>query len=254
MEGSQSFGEKYSRIYDLLYSDKDYKRECDFLEEIFIRFDVGVSRILDLGCGSGGHAVILSQRGYSVVGVDRSPHMIRKALEKLKDPKGCEFFVGDVRHFRTPERFDAVISMFAVASYQTENEDVISFFGTAYEHLRPGGVFVFDFWFGPAVLRERPQVRLKEVRCGDLRVVRVSEPRMDVLRSTVDVVFRVFVVERDDFEEFEEIHRMRFFFASELTFMLRSVGFSDVFFFPFLDLSREPGETDWNVLCVSFRK
>lgn len=251
-----SFGEKYSEVYDIIYSDKDYKKECDFLEEIFSKFGSKISSILDLGCGSGGHSVILSDRGYKIVGVDKSPHMIKRAKEKAKSKNlDCTFLEHDIRYFKTNTKFDAVISMFAVASYQTENEDVISFFKTAFDHLRSGGLFTFDFWFGPAVLREKPQVKIKEINQDDLKIIRITEPKTDILNNTVDVNFKVFIINRNNnvVEEFEEKHKMRFFFAKEIKYMLENVGFHKVNFFPFLDLSREPTDSDWNISCISIK-
>lgn len=248
-----SFGEKYSDIYDIIYSDKDYEKECDFLEEIFSKFGDKISSILDLGCGSGGHSIILSNRGYKIVGVDRSPYMVKKAREKAK--KECLFLEHDIRNFRMNREFDAVISMFAVASYQIENDDVISFFRTAFEHLRSGGLFTFDFWFGPAVLNEKPQVKIKEINHQNLKIVRITEPRLDILSNTVDVNFKVFIIDKNNniVEDFEEKHRMRFFFVKELVYMLGNVGFSEPKFFPFLDLQRNPNDSDWNVSCVSIK-
>ena len=56
---------KYGRYYDLIYSGKDYSAECDYVEECIRCFSViPVGRILDVGCGTGSHAVILAKRGY----------------------------------------------------------------------------------------------------------------------------------------------------------------------------------------------
>src|SRR5207248_11417549 len=68
------FGPQYAEAYDTLYRDKDYSAECDAIEHVFRLYGIGpVRRVLDLGCGTGGHAVPLAERGYEVVGVDRSP-------------------------------------------------------------------------------------------------------------------------------------------------------------------------------------
>lgn len=59
-----SFGEGLARIYDLIYEDKDYEGECDFIGEIFQRFSSHpVETILDGGCGTGGHVIPLARRG-----------------------------------------------------------------------------------------------------------------------------------------------------------------------------------------------
>jgi len=51
----------YASSYDGLYRDKDYEAECDFLEQIFARYArAPIRTILDLGCGTGGHALALT--------------------------------------------------------------------------------------------------------------------------------------------------------------------------------------------------
>ena len=62
-----SFGERLVRIYDLIYEDKDYEGECNFVEEILQRFSPHpVETILDGGCGTGNHVIPLAERGYRV--------------------------------------------------------------------------------------------------------------------------------------------------------------------------------------------
>jgi len=86
------FGQVYADQYDLLYSDKNYEAECDLIEEVFRRYaKSSVETILDLGCGTGGHAFPLARRGYRVTGVDRSAEMLAHAREKtsvLQLPEG----------------------------------------------------------------------------------------------------------------------------------------------------------------------
>jgi len=67
------FDKLYAGTYDALYQDKDYEAECDFLQQVFARYaQAPIRAILDLGCGTGGHALPLARRGYALTGVDRS--------------------------------------------------------------------------------------------------------------------------------------------------------------------------------------
>src|SRR5947209_19234510 len=88
------FGQEYASIYNLLYEDKDYAAECDVLERVFRTFGSRqVHRVLDLGCGTGNHAVPLAERGYQVVGVDRSEDMLARARAR---GSAAEFRSGDL--------------------------------------------------------------------------------------------------------------------------------------------------------------
>src|SRR4051794_23479888 len=72
----------YAAIYDLIYSDKDYKGEVRFVDALCKRF-VGSIRhrisVLDLACGTGRHAIQLARLGYNVRGSDISRDMVRVA-------------------------------------------------------------------------------------------------------------------------------------------------------------------------------
>ncbi len=250
-----TFG-RYARYYDLLYRDKDYAAEVDGIELLFERFSPRrVRTVLDLGCGTGGHALPLAARGYSVTGVDRSAGMLRAARAKARPAAGAASFArGDIRALRLGRRFDAVISMFAVLGYQTSDEEIRAALATAAAHLRPGGLFMFDVWFGPAVLCDPPQDREKVVREGTRRVARRTTSRIDYLSQVVAVNFATEAREgRALLERCEEEHRMRFFFPREIALLLEGAGLRQLLLAPFLRPDAEPGLSDWNVMVVAQR-
>ena len=159
--------EDYARYYDLLYRDKNYGGEVDFIDSLIKKHVPGAESILELGCGTGGHAEYLAKRGYTVHGIDISDDMLRMAARRhvgfSPELQGkTKFEKGDVRTARLGRKFDVVLSLFHVMSYQTTNEDILAAFQTAREHLNKGGIFLFDCWYGPAVLTDRPEVREKE--------------------------------------------------------------------------------------------
>ena len=82
-----------------------------------------------------------------------------------------------IRTLNLNRRFDAVISLFHVMSYQTSNENLGKAVRTAARHLAPDGIFIFDFWYGPAVLAERPERREKELSDEYIQVRRAAEPK-----------------------------------------------------------------------------
>ncbi len=90
-----SFGTQYASLYDASYSDKDYEAECDLIEEVVRRYGGGkFASVLDLGCGTGGHSLALSQRGCAGTGVDLSEPMLAQARPNAKE---VDFVRGDVR-------------------------------------------------------------------------------------------------------------------------------------------------------------
>jgi SAM-dependent methyltransferase len=244
----------YARFYDSLYEGKDYKAECDFLEQVFSKCATRkVASILDLGCGTGGHAQLLARRGYRVTGVDRSDPMLEQARSKAADLHPApEFVSGDIRTVDLNRTFDAVIAMFAVVGYMTTNEDLLAAFKTARRHLKPGGVFVFDAWSGLAVLAERPSDRYKIVDRDNERIIRFVHPELNILQQTVDVHYKVLHLRGNQVaEEVDEVHTMRYLFPQELAHHLTAVGFSIKRLSPFPRLDDELVERDWNWAVVA---
>lgn len=247
---SEVFGAGYAAAYDALYEEKDYEAECDLVERVFAQYGEGEFRsILDLGCGTGNHAIPLARRGYEVVGVDRSEAMLELAREK--GDGGPSFVLGDIRDVRLGREFDAVLVLFAVLGYQHADGDVAAALATARDHLRPGGLLLFDVWYGPAVLREKPEHRERTVENGTERIVRSSDGRLDEAAQLATVDFRVQRFEgRELVAETEETHEMRYFFAPELEAFLAAAGLRLLRLGAFPDVDAEPDETTWNVLGV----
>jgi SAM-dependent methyltransferase len=249
----QVFGQVYADQYDCLYHDKDYEAECDFLEAMFRKMNVPVKTILDLGCGTGGHAILLAQRGYEVTGVDRSENMLAIAGAKAKAADvDVEFVGGDIRTVELGRTFDAVIAMFAVMCYQTTNTDLAAACLTARRHVDPGGVFAFDGWHGPGVLTDLPTQRVKIVQNGNRRVVRFTQPVLDVVAHTVETRFIMWVTEEERIlSEVDETHMMRFLFPREVAYFLEVAGFAQVEFCPFMDLEGRLDKDCWNMMVIA---
>ncbi|HEY2595231.1 MAG TPA: methyltransferase domain-containing protein [Chloroflexota bacterium] len=245
------FGEKYAGAYDELYQDKDYAAECDLIEDVFrAHAQRPVHRVLDLGCGTGGHAARLAERGYEVVGVDRSEDMLARARQRCPS---VQFRQGDIASIDLGESFDAVLVMFAVLGYLTDNAAVAGALGAARRHLTAGGLLFADVWYGPAVLGQRPSERVKVIpTAGGGQVIRAASSELDARRDVCTVHYRLWRLEGGKLiAEVREEHPMRYFFEPELRAFLSAAGFELVRIggFPYLD--EEPSERTWNVAFVA---
>ena len=160
----------YASYYDLLYQDKDYQNEIQYILRTLEKNGVSNGNILELGSGTGKHAEELAKVGFNVHGVDLSPLMVNVANKRKNETSWnqLQFEVGDIRNFKVNKIFDAVISLFHVASYQIKNDDISAMFETAAQHLRHDGVFIFDYWYGPGVLSDPPAIRQKRLENEDI--------------------------------------------------------------------------------------
>jgi SAM-dependent methyltransferase len=249
------FGEPYADLYDAVYGEKDYGAECALVERVLGEHARGPrTRLLDLGCGTGNHALPLAARGWQVTGVDRSPEMLAHARTKLPvaGAGSARFVEGDIRTIDLGSTFDAALMMFAVLCYQTANRDVSAALAAVRRHLRPGGLFVFDVWYGPAVLVQRPSSRFREVSVPDGRVLRQSDGELDTRRHLCTVRFHLWRLRGDlVVAEAEELHSMRYFFPLELAAFLDRADLDLLRIGAFPDFDRDPDESTWNVLGVA---
>jgi SAM-dependent methyltransferase len=252
---SSPFGSIYSDAYDLLYTDKDYRSECDMLEQLLDRYSNSkVSSVLDLGCGTGNHVFEMSSRGYRVLGVDRSEDMLAVARRRLGniDIANVRLQQGDVREIDLHEQFDAVLIMFAVLGYQIENNDVLATLRASRRHLKTGSLLIFDVWYGPAVLQEKPSDRFKIIPTTDGRILRGASGQLDVSRHSCDVHYHLWRIAGDRLvAETRETHRMRYFFPQEIDLFLSQSGFSLIRLGAFPQFDRDPDLNTWNVTAVA---
>jgi SAM-dependent methyltransferase len=244
------FGRDYAAAYDALYQDKDYLAECDLIERVFLMYAQGpIRRVLDLGCGTGGHAVPLAARGYEVVGVDRSPDMLERARGR---GSSARFEFGEISSVDLGETFDAVLMMFAVLGYQVGNADVQAGLATARRHVRSNALFFCDFWYGPAVLAQRPTERVKVIDSPAGQVIRVASGELDARHDLCMVRYHVWRIQEGRVTaEVREQHPVRYFFALELELLLAAAGFELLRLGAFPSFDEEATESTWNAALVA---
>jgi SAM-dependent methyltransferase len=137
------FGELYLRIFETIHTAEHTAQEVAW---IVTALDLRPgARILDLCCGQGRHAVLLSKAGYQVTGLDRSAYMLERA-QKAAEEAGVEvrWVQGDMRWLPWRGRFDACINLFTSFGYfdaEADNQQVLHQVTHA---LEPGGIFLLD--------------------------------------------------------------------------------------------------------------
>lgn len=217
----------YAYYYNAFYQDKDYKAEALQVDALLKKYGNGITELLNLGCGTGRHDLALSQLGYDCVGIDMSPLMIDIARDYAKGKKNVHFDLADIRGYEPQKVYDAVISLFHVMSYQNSNEDILSAFQTARKALDKEGLFLFDAWYGPGVLSDKPAVRVKEIEDEKNRLIRIARPVMHDKENVVDVCYEVLVIDKESGKTrmINEVHHMRYFFRPEIELLLKEAGF-----------------------------
>ncbi len=227
------FGD-YARYYNVLYRDKDYSGETTFILNCLKRYGSCPTTLLDLGCGTGRHALEMSKRGISATGVDISTTMLAMGqslysnvpeMDAIKIP---QLLKGDVRTVRLNKTFDVVTSLFHVMSYQNTEEDALAVLETAWIHLNSGGFFLFDFWYGPGVLTDPPTERDRQMENDQTLIQRHAHPVHRVNDNIVEVQYSITLMDKISGAQsiLNEVHSMRYWFLPELRHLASQSGFS----------------------------
>lgn len=249
--------EKYSELYNLLYSDKDYSKEVDYIVKKLELYNCISKSILEYGSGTGIHGSLLVEEGFKLTGIELSEKMflIGKSLINERGIEDKFNLVNDnIVTYRDEKKYGSVISLFHVISYLTSNEDLFKVFENAFSQLESGGLFLFDLWYLPAVLNLKPQYKLKVFEDDKLKIFRFTEPKIRYNENIVDVNFKLVIADKHSNQTsfIEETHSMRYFSLPEIKFIAELNSFEIVKIEEFLS-EKEPSENTWGV-CFILRK
>ncbi len=220
------FGKYYNEIYSSFY---DYKLECDNLEIMFKRFCKSRPKeILDIGCGTGTHAIELARRGYKLTGIDVSKVMIEKAKDKAKNANlNIDFRVMDMRSMALNSKFDVAICLFGGFGYMLTNKDLKGFFKGLKSLLAKNSIFVFEFW---NVKEIKPGFRSwikAEDEKKETKLIRLNESKFDAKSKILTLSMEFFVFNKTKLlDSFTETHKLRCFDVLEIEEFLKDNNFN----------------------------
>jgi hypothetical protein len=127
-----------SHYYDLHYQEKDSAAEAAYVDQLLQRHGIAGLDLFEFASGTGRHGCLLASRGYCVNRLERSAAMVAAAQQA----EGFCRQQGDITITQLPRRFNALLALFQMLSYQTTNPAVQAVFANVAHHLDPGGLFL----------------------------------------------------------------------------------------------------------------
>ncbi len=132
--------------YDELTRDIDYDSFADFYQQIFLAEGIQVRTMLDLACGTGTLTCLLAERGYELIGVDRSVEMLSEAFDKAQNVQGVKplFLNQDMTGLDLYGTVDCAVCCLDGINYLTSPDDADKTFSRLKFFINPNGLLIFD--------------------------------------------------------------------------------------------------------------
>ena len=134
--------------YDAWNAELDYPAWASAIEQILSReFRGRVESVLDLACGTGSMTLALAERGFDMIGVDRSCEMLSVARDRAAELGLSDrilWLQQDMTDFELYGTVEAVVCCLDSINHLTKRDELYSCLRLVHNYLTPDGVFVFD--------------------------------------------------------------------------------------------------------------
>jgi len=139
MKQNQRLYKDLAIYYDIVFKDRDYSREAQFIKQIVKERKLG-NELLDIGCGTGQHDELL-KNDFRITGIDPNKQILDIAVNKNSSVNYYQMSMAD---FKLPQKFDVAVSLFGVIHYAKDYVELRKNFKNVYNHLKRRGLFIFD--------------------------------------------------------------------------------------------------------------
>jgi len=163
-----------SPYYHMLYQDRDEREAQLFLDNLTRHFHFSPdTKVVDLACGKGRHAIYLNALGFDVTGIDLSAQSIACATQFANTR--LRFEVGDLRNLRFENAFDVALNLFTSFGYFQSNEENLQVIKQMNLSIKPGGYLLIDFMNAPLVIRDLVEHESKTIDGIQFKITRWVE-------------------------------------------------------------------------------
>ena len=217
---------EFAKYYDKFYQNKNYKKETEFLKNFINAND----KILDVGCGTGIHAALLTDNGFEVDGLDLNKEMLEIAKTRLK----TNLYWQNILEIDISKKYNMIISMFAVFNHLKDTDELMRGLMNLKQLLHDGGKIIIDL--------HNPQSSGSKIDTYDnmTRVMKWNYDRSLKIEKS-DIIFEI------DGIKYTDIHTFRIFTIDEMKECCERVGLKVVNVYENYDINKEGTSTSKNL-------
>jgi len=179
--------DEFAWVYNLHWGEAFTRLVAPALGPLGLDELPAASSILDLCCGTGQLAAVLTEDGFRVTGIDGSAAMLAFARENAPE---AQFVHADARDFTVGTPPDAVLSLFDSLNHVLTLAELMSVFRCVHAALKPGGLFLFDLNM-EAGYRQRWRQQFSVVEDDHVCVMRLNCRVQEAVYDSELTVFRL---------------------------------------------------------------
>jgi len=213
------YGEQ-ARIYDLIYSFKDYKKEAKEIKALIKRNKKSKGKeLLEVACGTGNHLQYL-EKDFNCTGLDLNEGILKVARKKL--PKSVKLLKGNMINFKLGKEFDIILCLFSSIGYVKTYSNLKKTINNFVKHLKKGGVVIIQPWFTK-----------KQYRAGnpymttyDGENIKISRLEVSKKKGNLSIFdFHFLVAEKNkDVKHFTDKHELGMFEHNKISQIMKKAG------------------------------
>jgi len=219
----------YYKYYDILYDAKDYVKEVNCILDIAGQYQQDISKVLEIGCGTGNHTLELAKNDFEITAIDIEQEIFQYAEKKISELESKNVKLQLCRIEDLDEvGFDLALAMFNVVTYIKDQNDLSSFFEAVFNRLEDGGVFIFDCWNGVACMIDPPE-ELKQTTktTQEFDIVCNLTNKTDRFSQNTELVYDLKLIDKtgDTVDDYTFSFDQTLWTPKELEYHLTKVGF-----------------------------
>ncbi|MFD1358269.1 class I SAM-dependent DNA methyltransferase [Fictibacillus halophilus] len=215
--------QQFAYLYDELMADAPYSKWLSFIKNAVSAYHPNTIRLLDVGCGTGSIPILLAKEGFEVTGVDLSSNMLMVAKEKAENENvALSLFQQDMRDLEGLGSYDCVTILCDSLNYILTEEDVKQTFLSAWNHLEPNGLFLFDV---------HSLHKVNDIFIGNTfgsnneELSYIWQCYQGEYVNSVEHDLSFFILNKDNYDRYDELHIQRTFSAKDYSKWLKECQF-----------------------------
>jgi SAM-dependent methyltransferase len=223
-----------AKYYDLAFL-RDADSDIKFFTKCFERYcDRKVKRILEPACGPGLFLANIPKFGYSILGYDLNPEMIKFSKDRLKSQKittqNADAVIANMTDAKFDKKFDAAFICINSLGYLRNNDDILSHFKNLNDSLNEGGIYIVEISFKCDDIKNEKRIDdTWHAKNEDIELeVTWAINWYDIEKKIRHVDFKMRALDKGEVIDIEESHDLRLWVFDEFKEFVRLSGFEIV--------------------------